>query len=30
RGGYTGMRLGSVARGALRRAHCPVIVVPTP
>ncbi len=27
-GGYTGMRLGSVARGVLRRAHCPVIVVP--
>lgn len=29
RGGYTGMRLGSVAHGLLHRAHCPVVTVPT-
>ncbi|MFD9722874.1 universal stress protein [Streptomyces sp. NPDC059072] len=29
RGGYTGMRLGSVAHGLLHRAHCPVITVPS-
>jgi nucleotide-binding universal stress UspA family protein len=29
RGGYTGMRLGSVSHGLLNRAHCPVITVPT-
>ncbi|MER6216802.1 universal stress protein [Streptomyces sp. NPDC001674] len=29
RGGYTGMRLGSVTHGLLHRAHCPVITVPT-
>ncbi|MFD0373774.1 universal stress protein [Streptomyces sp. NPDC127112] len=29
RGGYTGMRLGSVVHGLLHRAHCPVITVPT-
>ncbi|WP_308407636.1 universal stress protein [Streptomyces sp. RKAG337] len=28
RGGYTGMRLGSVVHGLLHRAHCPVIAVP--
>ncbi|MGW1928073.1 universal stress protein [Streptomyces sp. NPDC001919] len=28
RGGYTGMRVGSVVHGLLRRAHCPVITVP--
>ncbi|WP_329030138.1 MULTISPECIES: universal stress protein [unclassified Streptomyces] len=28
RGGYTGMRVGSVVRGLLHRAHCPVITVP--
>ncbi|PWK65200.1 nucleotide-binding universal stress UspA family protein [Streptomyces sp. CG 926] len=27
RGGYTGMRLGSVVHGLLHRAHCPVITV---
>ncbi|WP_326648148.1 MULTISPECIES: universal stress protein [unclassified Streptomyces] len=30
RGGYTGMRLGSVVHGLLHRAVCPVITVPTP
>ncbi|MGW0752501.1 universal stress protein [Streptomyces sp. NPDC002587] len=30
RGGYTGMRLGSVVHGLLHRAHCPVITVPVP
>ncbi|MFI2368003.1 universal stress protein [Streptomyces sp. NPDC018833] len=30
RGGYTGMRLGSVAHGLLHRAECPVITVPGP
>lgn len=30
RGGYTGMRLGSVVHGVLHRALCPVITVPTP
>ncbi|MFC9810505.1 universal stress protein [Streptomyces virginiae] len=29
RGGYTGMRMGSVVHGLLHRAHCPVITVPT-
>lgn len=29
RGGYTGMRLGSVVHGLLHRAHCPVVIVPT-
>ncbi|MGW6847255.1 universal stress protein [Streptomyces virginiae] len=29
RGGYTGMRLGSVVHGLLHRAHCPVITVPS-
>ncbi|MFF1492034.1 universal stress protein [Streptomyces sp. NPDC058304] len=29
RGGYTGMRIGSVVHGLLHRAHCPVITVPT-
>ncbi|MFH7597904.1 universal stress protein [Streptomyces racemochromogenes] len=29
RGGYTGMRLGSVTHGLLHRAHCPVLTVPT-
>ncbi|NXY93018.1 universal stress protein [Streptomyces sp. BR123] len=29
RGGYTGMRLGSVVHGLLHRAHCPVITIPT-
>jgi nucleotide-binding universal stress UspA family protein len=28
RGGYTGMRLGSIVHGLLHRAHCPVITVP--
>lgn len=28
RGGFTGLRLGSVGRGALARASCPVAVVP--
>ncbi|MGA5823790.1 universal stress protein [Kitasatospora sp. NPDC094028] len=28
RGGFTGMRLGSVPHGLLHRAHCPVVVVP--
>ncbi len=28
RGGYTGMRIGSVVYGLLHRAHCPVITVP--
>ncbi|MEV7414529.1 universal stress protein [Streptomyces sp. NPDC089919] len=28
RGGYTGMRLGSVVHGLLHRAHCPVVIVP--
>ncbi|WP_030202740.1 universal stress protein [Streptomyces sp. NRRL S-87] len=28
RGGYTGMRLGSVVHGMLHRAHCPVVIVP--
>ncbi|MET9550336.1 universal stress protein [Streptomyces sp. NPDC006627] len=28
RGGYTGMRLGSVVHGLLHRAQCPVITVP--
>jgi nucleotide-binding universal stress UspA family protein len=28
RGGYTGMRLGSVVHGLLHRAHCPVVTVP--
>ncbi|MFG2905051.1 universal stress protein [Kitasatospora sp. NPDC048286] len=27
-GGFTGMRLGSVPHGLLRRAHCPVVTVP--
>ncbi|MCU7826445.1 universal stress protein [Kitasatospora sp. DSM 101779] len=30
RGGFTGMRLGSVPHGLLHRAHCPVTVVPAP
>ncbi|MCZ2526553.1 universal stress protein [Streptomyces sp. HB2AG] len=30
RGGFTGMRLGSVAHGVLRHAQCPVAVVPAP
>lgn len=29
RGGYTGIRLGSVVRGLLHRAHCPVVTVPS-
>ncbi|MFI8260926.1 universal stress protein [Streptomyces sp. NPDC085665] len=29
RGGYTGMRIGSVVHGLLHRAHCPVITIPT-
>ncbi|MCI4042832.1 universal stress protein [Streptomyces sp. TRM75563] len=28
KGGYTGMRVGSVVHGLLHRAHCPVITVP--
>ncbi|WP_418960907.1 universal stress protein [Streptomyces tritici] len=28
RGGYTGMRVGSVVHGLLHRAHCPVVTVP--
>ncbi|MFH8712295.1 universal stress protein [Streptomyces zaomyceticus] len=28
RGGYSGMRVGSVVHGLLHRAHCPVITVP--
>ncbi|GAA4990136.1 universal stress protein [Kitasatospora paranensis] len=30
RGGFTGMRLGSVPHGLLHRARCPVITVPRP
>ncbi|MFF9572736.1 universal stress protein [Streptomyces sp. NPDC014685] len=30
RGGYTGMRVGSVVHGLLHRARCPVITVPSP
>ncbi|MFF1908792.1 universal stress protein [Kitasatospora sp. NPDC058218] len=30
RGGFTGMRLGSVPHGLLHRAHCPVVTVPAP
>ncbi|MFD0274234.1 universal stress protein [Kitasatospora sp. NPDC127111] len=30
RGGFTGMRLGSVPHGLLHRAHCPVVTVPEP
>ncbi|MFE6869222.1 universal stress protein [Kitasatospora sp. NPDC057692] len=29
-GGFTGMRMGSVPHGLLRRARCPVITVPAP
>ncbi|MGW2374710.1 universal stress protein [Kitasatospora sp. NPDC001683] len=29
-GGFTGMRLGSVPHGLLHRAHCPIVIVPTP
>ncbi|MFF7456483.1 universal stress protein [Kitasatospora sp. NPDC008115] len=29
-GGFTGMRMGSVPSGLLRRARCPVITVPAP
>ncbi|MFF2951436.1 universal stress protein [Kitasatospora sp. NPDC057965] len=29
-GGFTGMRMGSVPHGLLRRARCPVITVPEP
>ncbi len=29
RGGFTGMRLGSVPHGLLHRAHCPVVTVPS-
>ncbi|AWZ03416.1 MULTISPECIES: universal stress protein [unclassified Streptomyces] len=29
KGGYTGLRLGSVVHGLLHRAHCPVITVPS-
>ncbi|MFF5924240.1 universal stress protein [Streptomyces flavochromogenes] len=28
RGGYSGMRVGSVVHGLLHRAHCPVITIP--
>ncbi|MEV7780171.1 universal stress protein [Kitasatospora sp. NPDC088351] len=28
RGGFTGMRLGSVPHGLLHRAHCPIVTVP--
>ncbi|KJK59916.1 universal stress protein [Saccharothrix sp. ST-888] len=28
-GGFTGMQLGSVPRGLLHRAHCPVVTVPS-
>ncbi|WP_329285339.1 universal stress protein [Streptomyces sp. NBC_00691] len=28
RGGYSGMRVGSVVHGLLHRAHCPVVTVP--
>ncbi|MFJ3840352.1 universal stress protein [Streptomyces sp. NPDC054904] len=28
RGGYTGIRLGSVVHGLLHRANCPVITIP--
>ncbi|ROQ26310.1 nucleotide-binding universal stress UspA family protein [Streptomyces sp. PanSC19] len=28
RGGYAGMRVGSVVHGLLHRAHCPVVTVP--
>ncbi|WUT00741.1 universal stress protein [Streptomyces sp. NBC_00708] len=30
RGGYTGMRVGSVVHGLLHRASCPLITVPAP
>ncbi|MER5479965.1 universal stress protein [Streptomyces sp. NPDC002734] len=30
RGGYSGMRVGSVVHGLLHRAHCPVVTVPEP
>ncbi|MFF8713231.1 universal stress protein [Streptomyces sp. NPDC015184] len=30
RGGYTGMRVGSVVHGLLHRARCPLITVPAP
>ncbi|MGW5398131.1 universal stress protein [Streptomyces sp. NPDC003952] len=29
KGGYTGIRLGSVVHGLLHRAHCPVVTVPS-
>lgn len=29
RGGYTGIRLGSVVHGLLHRAHCPAVTVPS-